>query len=79
VRCDSCWEQAVEEQARRDELAARIKPGPRIVGEQPRLCEQCSQPFMAADAGTRFCGSSCRGKAWRAARRTDLEAARAGG
>jgi len=77
--CDRCWNEEIAEQARRDELAARVKPGERIVGEQPKLCEQCSQPFMAADAGTRFCSSKCRARAWRAARRTDAEAARAGG
>jgi hypothetical protein len=69
--CSACRDEAIEEETRRAELAARVPTGPRVVGPQPAICEWCSEPFMAAHAGTRFCSSACRAASWRAARRTE--------
>ena len=73
--CDSCFEEANEEQERREQLRARVPEG-HVIGEQPAICqwEACSEPFMAAHAGVKFHSAACRAKAWRAAREAERAA-----
>jgi hypothetical protein len=40
-------------------------PNGPLVGRQPAICQWCREPFMAADAGTRFCSGAHRVRAWR--------------
>jgi hypothetical protein len=75
VLCDRCWEEACEAESRRAELAARVPVGETIVGTQPAFCAWCNQPFLAANAGTRYCCGAHRSAAWRAAHREHAPAA----
>jgi hypothetical protein len=61
VLCEKCQERGTVAEERRERKA-------RIVGRQPLICAQCSEPFLASRLGHVYCSSTCRWRAWQARR-----------